>query len=206
MLLCRGECCVGAVLEHGAVDECGRRASRGQSSIELRRQAPSSIGVELTLEREDVAPQPGQQIETSAKTGVGPLRKMGVEIDEPGHDDQRTQVCVRPSLVLSARRPRLDARQPTGCIDLDQRVVEETSATVRERRQQATSHPVGRLVEQHRDRAYPTLMHGADVTSLGKRSGARVCSRAHARCAGNAGFSSRLRHRRAYRHSRASSP
>ena len=57
--------------------------------------------VEAALEREDVALEPGQQVEPGAEAGVRELRQVGVEVDQPGQHDQRAEVdhggAVRPS-------------------------------------------------------------------------------------------------------------
>ena len=83
---------VRAVLEDGAVEQRGRRARRGQGVVEERRQAPGSGGVELALERKDVALQPREQVQPGAQTGIGPLRQMGVQVDQAGHDQQRPDI------------------------------------------------------------------------------------------------------------------
>src|SRR3954452_9155693 len=92
MLLGGGKGGVDTVLEDGAVEQRGRRARTGKRAKEEWRQAPRGIRVKLALEGKDVAPEPRKQIEPGTKTCIRPLGQMGVQIDEPRHDDERPNV------------------------------------------------------------------------------------------------------------------
>ena len=81
-----------AGLVDGAVDERRRRAG-GRERPPGERREPLGLGlVEAALEREDVAVEPGQQVEPGAEPGVRELRQVRVQVDHPGHDDPGTEV------------------------------------------------------------------------------------------------------------------
>ena len=80
------------VLVDGAVEQHGGRAGSGKGT-EGRRGEPLRGGtVEGPLEREDVALEPGQQVEPRAAPDIGQLRQMGVQVDHSGHHDPRPDV------------------------------------------------------------------------------------------------------------------
>ena len=82
--------------------------------------------VEAALEREDVALEPGQQVQPGAEAGVRELRQVGVEVDHAGQEDPRAAGrCAARGRVggrsaaapAKAIRPaRVDDEQPIGLV------------------------------------------------------------------------------------------
>ena len=117
------------------------RNAAGASSLRRRH-------VEFALEREDVALEPRQQLRASAQPGVGQLRQVSVEIDQPGHDEPRPQVDHVIGVVL--RVERLDAGYQAVLGDLDKPVGQEARLPRVERRQHARPDPERRRNGQWR--------------------------------------------------------
>ena len=92
MRLGRPERRVEARLVDRAVDQRRRGSGGRECAPGRRREALGGRDVERPLQREDVALEPGQQVEAGAETGVRELRQVGVEVDHPGQDDPRPDV------------------------------------------------------------------------------------------------------------------
>ena len=81
-----------AVGPDGAVARERGRAGGGHRPVDLRGEQLGRRHVEVVLQGEDVALQPGEQVHAGPETGGGHLGQVDVRVDEPGHDDQRAQV------------------------------------------------------------------------------------------------------------------
>ena len=88
----RAERRIEARLVDRAVDQRRRRAGRRERPPGERREAGRLGLVEAALEREDVALEPGQQVQPGAEAGVGELRQVGVQVDQPGQQHPRPEV------------------------------------------------------------------------------------------------------------------
>ncbi len=87
-----GEGRIGRVRPDGGVGDDRRRPGRGEGPERGRRLALGGSAVVATLEREDVALEPGQQIEPAPQPRVRQLREVRVEVDHPGHHNQGPDV------------------------------------------------------------------------------------------------------------------
>ena len=70
-----------------------------------RNAAGAALGgghVELPLQREDVALEPGQQVEPGADAGVGQLRQVRVQVHQPGHQHPWPEVDRVAPIASSA--------------------------------------------------------------------------------------------------------
>ena len=98
----------------------------GHGPERRRRDALGGRRVELALEREDVALEPGQQVEPGPDAGVRELRQVDVEVDHPGQHDERPKVetarCASasgPRARRGRRRPGLHGDDPAGRVHVD---------------------------------------------------------------------------------------
>src|SRR5439155_27248499 len=67
--------------------------ARRSHRLERRRGKPlRGTSIEIALEREDVALEPGEQVEAGTQAGVRQLWQVEVEVDHAGHDNPRSQV------------------------------------------------------------------------------------------------------------------
>ena len=92
MRLGGGEGRIGRVRPDRGVGNDRRRAGRGEGPERGRRLALGGGAVVATLEREDVALEPGQQVEPAPEAGIRQLREVRMEVDHAGQDDQRPNV------------------------------------------------------------------------------------------------------------------
>ena len=102
----------------------GGRPRRGHRPERRRGDALGGRGVELALEREDVALEPGQQVEPGADARVRELRQVDVEVDHPGQEEQRPEVDA----------PEPPGRRPVG------RCGQDPTAPIRPAASTATGH------------------------------------------------------------------
>ena len=134
-------------LEHRPVHHGGRRPGRGEGPERERRQALGGLLVERALEREDVAPEPGEEVEARADACVGQLRQVDVEVDHPGQHDQRAE--IDDLAAASVGRPRADGRDPSRGVHLDPSVRLVSRPAGGERRQDACPEHERRPVGKH---------------------------------------------------------
>ena len=94
-------------LVHGAIGE-ERGGPGGRERAERRgREAGGVLGVvEPALQREDVAAQPGEQVQAGAEPGVGELRQVRVQVDHAGQQDERPEVDRRRRAGRGGARAR----------------------------------------------------------------------------------------------------
>ena len=110
-----------------------RRAAKARHAAGASRSAAADV--EAALEREDVALQPGQQVEAGTQPGVRELRQVGVEIDHARQEDPWPQVDRRRG-VLGPVGGRPGEGDPAGALDDEQPVGLVRRPAVVERRQQ----------------------------------------------------------------------
>ena len=96
-------------LVDGRVDDRGRRPGGGEGPEGGRGQPLGVRLVELALHGEDVALEPGQQVQAGAEARVRELGQVGMEVDHAGQHEHRAQVDernVRPAGRRGLDRPR----------------------------------------------------------------------------------------------------
>ena len=100
--------------------------------------------IEGTLQREDVALQPGQQVHAGAQAGGRDLRDVDVRVDQARHDHQRAQVDrgLRGPGRIGGGADRADA---AGLVDLDDAVGLPQRVALWQGAQQARSQRERRL-------------------------------------------------------------
>jgi hypothetical protein len=110
-----------------------RRRSRGGERPERRgRDSPGVLGIgPALLDREDVALEPGQEVEAGAEPGVRQLRQVGVEVDHARQEDERPQI---DRLRVGGRVRLADRRDSPRRIDLDDAVPDVAGPAVGDRR------------------------------------------------------------------------
>ena len=129
---------VQARLVDRAVDHRGRRARAGEGAPRGRGQPLGRRRIEGTLEREDVALEPRQQVEPGAQAGVRELGQVGVEVDHAGEQDPWPQVDGRGCLLRASTRGSGEG-DPTGAVHDQQPVGLVGRSAVVEGRQQAAA-------------------------------------------------------------------
>ena len=151
---------VEARLEDRPVDHGGGRARRGHRPERHRGDALGGRCVELALEREDVALEPGQEVEPGPNAGVGQLRQVDVEVDHAGQEHERSEIHDRsgvadsPGAAGCRRWPRPDRGDPPGGIDVDRAVGLVAKATVRKRREHPRPEAERRSLGERRGGAH----------------------------------------------------
>ena len=148
-------------LEHRAIHDGGRRAGRGKGAIRERGQPLGGSLVEPLLEREDVAPEPGQEVEAGAHARVRQLRQVDVEVDHARQEHERPEVDDRAGRVPDGGvAPGRHGGDPAGRVHVDPPVRRVSCAARPERRQDAGPEHERRAVGEH-DR------HRPDATCAG---------------------------------------
>ena len=142
------ECAVHRGLVDGAIGKERGRPGGRERPERRGREAGGVFGiVESALQREDVALEPGQQVEPRPEPGVRQLGQVRVQVDHARQHDQRPQVDHRH--VRGPIGRVADPRDLPRGIDLDQAVRVIGAAARRERRQdpgpQREWRPVGEL-------------------------------------------------------------
>ena len=122
--------------EDRAVGEDRRRSGGREGAKRRWRQLGRGRRVvEAALQREDVALQPRQQVQSRTESGVGQLGQVGVEVDHPGQEHEWPQVDLaggrrRGRGAAGRARPAADAPRPHPgdpplAVDLDDPVAME---------------------------------------------------------------------------------
>ena len=108
VLLGRPERGIQARLVDRAVHEGRRRAGAGERAPRDRGQRLGGGFVEVALEREDVALEPRQQVQSGAEAGVRDLGQMGVQVDHARQEHPGSKIDGRRRSVgsLGGRRRR----------------------------------------------------------------------------------------------------